>query len=43
MSMVLMHSQWVSIESVQKVGRIPLIHRAMNGKERNGERSEEND
>lgn len=38
-----MHSQWVSIESVQKVGRNPLIHRAMNGKEHNAERCEESD
>lgn len=37
-----MHSQWVSIESVQKVGRKPLIHRAMNRKE-HGERQEESD
>lgn len=38
-----MHSQWVTTESVQKEVRKPPIHRAMNGKERNGERWEEND
>lgn len=38
-----MHSQWVSIESVQKVERETRIHRAMNGKERNGERWVESD
>lgn len=37
-----MHSQWVTIESVQNLCK-PPIHRAMNGKERNGERWEEND
>lgn len=38
-----MHSQWVSIASVQKVDRNSYIHWAMNGKERNGERWEESD
>ena len=38
-----MYSQWVSIESVQKVERKTRIRRAMNGNERNGERWEESD
>lgn len=40
---VLMHSQCVSIVSVQKVRRKPLIHRALAGNERTGERWEEKD
>lgn len=38
----MMHSQWVSIASVQKIGRNSHIHRAVKGKDDIAERWEEN-